>query len=153
AQPTFLQLLKLPDLSVFDQRLCVRVQLQPLGVHEAADYLLHLLRAEGGRPEKIITDEAIELIARETGGVPRLLNRAAHRAFQLAYDADACQVDVEAVIEALTEFGISAGTGSGLPGQENPATFEAAPASALLGEPGESAVLCMEDIVAEEAAD
>jgi len=107
AQSTFLQLLKLPDLEVFDQRLSVRVKLVPLGVQEAGDYLVHALRAEGGRPEKIITDEALELLARQTGGVPRLLNRAADKAFQLAYVAEADQVDAEAALEALSELGIA----------------------------------------------
>jgi general secretion pathway protein A len=150
AQPSFLQLLKLPDLAVLDQRLSVRIQLEPLGLHEAADYLVHGLRAEGGRPERIITDEALEILARATGGVPRLLNRAAHQAFQLAHSAQVTQVDVEAVLEALGELGIGQGAaaGSELPGLTNP--LQARQVDSAEAEAADEAVLCMEDAVVEE---
>ncbi|HYT88068.1 MAG TPA: hypothetical protein VEL76_05060, partial [Gemmataceae bacterium] len=77
-----------------------------LGVEEAVDYLRHHLRAAGGWPEAIVSEEALELLARQTGGVPRLLNQAAHQALVLADIADNGMVDVEAVLEALTALGL-----------------------------------------------
>jgi type II secretory pathway predicted ATPase ExeA len=106
AQPRLLEHLRRPRLASFSQRLAVRVHLDSLGVQEAADYLVHHLRAAGGQPAAIITDEALELLARATHGVPRLLNQAAHQALLLAHAADTASVDTEAALEALVALGL-----------------------------------------------
>jgi type II secretory pathway predicted ATPase ExeA len=105
-QASLLQTLRQPELAALQQRLQVRAILQPLGVEEAADYLLHHLRRAGARPEAIVSDEALELLARHTGGVPRLLNQAAMQALALADGAEASYVDAEAALEALTALGL-----------------------------------------------
>jgi type II secretory pathway predicted ATPase ExeA len=107
-QPELLETLRRPDLKALAQRLAVRARLAPLGVEEAADYLLHQLRASGGRPEAILTDEALEVLARASRGVPRLLNQAAHQALALAFTAGAEVVDAEAALEAVDSLGLSA---------------------------------------------
>jgi hypothetical protein len=89
------------------QRLAVRTTIEPLGVEEAIDYLLHHLRAAGGQPEKILGEEALDLLARSTHGVPRVLNQAAHQSLRLAAGAGASEVDAEAVLEALAMLGLS----------------------------------------------
>jgi type II secretory pathway predicted ATPase ExeA len=105
-QPSFLDVVKRPELTAFRQRLVVRAELQPLGIQEAADYLLHHVRSAGGRPARVFSDEALELLARATGGVPRLLNQAAHQALALAAETGAGEVDVEAALEALNQLGL-----------------------------------------------
>jgi type II secretory pathway predicted ATPase ExeA len=122
-QPTFLDVLKRPELAAFRQRLAVRAELQPLGVQEAADYLLHHVRSAGGKPARVFSDEALELLARATGGVPRLLNQAAHQAMTLAAEAGAGEVDVEAALEALNQLGLDEeANGGGKDGTETLAT-------------------------------
>jgi type II secretory pathway predicted ATPase ExeA len=106
AQPAFLNQLLRPELAVLRQRLAVRAHLDPLGLHEAADYVVHHLRAAGGRPERIVSDEALEIMANGTHGVPRLLNRAMHRALTLAFQAEATLVDAEAAMDALSILGL-----------------------------------------------
>ncbi len=106
--PSLLQTLRLPELASLLQRIGEQRELAGMGVHEAVDYLVHQLRAAGGRPERIITEEALEALARETQGVPRLLNKVGHAAFRLAFLAEQSMVDAEAVIEALSELGLSA---------------------------------------------
>ncbi|HZT83559.1 MAG TPA: AAA family ATPase [Gemmataceae bacterium] len=110
-QPALLETLRQPGLAAFAQRLAVRVRVEPLSFEEAADYLLHQLRAAGGRPEAILSGEAVELLARGAHGVPRLLNQAAHQALALAHDAGARQVDAEAALEALALLGLEADGG------------------------------------------
>ena len=107
-QPALLETLRRPELAALAQRLAVRAELQPLALQEAADYLLHHVRVAGGRPERLFADEALELLARQTGGVPRLLNQAAHQALNLAAEAGAAQVDAEAALEALALLGLDA---------------------------------------------
>jgi type II secretory pathway predicted ATPase ExeA len=106
-QPALLAVLQRPELAAVSQRLAVRVQLEPLGVEEAADYLLHQLRAAGGQPEAILSEEAVQLLATATRGVPRLLNQAAHHALTLAHQGGTT-VDAEVALEALAELGLAA---------------------------------------------
>jgi type II secretory pathway predicted ATPase ExeA len=107
SQPSLLESVRHPESAAFHQRLAVCAQLEPLGLHEAADYLVHHVRAEGGRPESLFSDEAIEVLARGTHGIPRLLNRAAHQALLLAFHAGATLVDAEAALEALNLAGLA----------------------------------------------
>jgi type II secretory pathway predicted ATPase ExeA len=106
-QPALLETLRRPELTALWQRLAIRVEVGPLPLQEAADYLLHHLRVAGGRPERLFIDEALELLCRRTHGVPRLLNHAAHQALRLAAEAGAAQVDAEAVLEALVVLGLA----------------------------------------------
>jgi type II secretory pathway predicted ATPase ExeA len=106
-QPGLLETLRRPELTSLAQRVAIRVEVEPLPLQEAADYLLHHIRIAGGRPERLFADEALELLARQTRGVPRLLNQAAHQALRLAAEADAGQVDAEAALEALAPLGLA----------------------------------------------
>jgi general secretion pathway protein A len=106
AQPSVMETLRRPELAAFNQRLAVRARLEPLGVHEASDYLAHHLRAASTPNRAILTDEAMALLARGTHGVPRLLNRAARRALELAATSEANEVDAEAAMEALAVLGL-----------------------------------------------
>ena len=95
------------ELASLKQRLALKLTLEPLGVEEALDYLLHHLRMAGGRPEHIADEAALEVLARGTHGFPRLLNQAAHQAFLLADAGDLSRVDAEAALEALAVLGLS----------------------------------------------
>ena len=106
AQPTLEEKLARPELAAFRQRLAVRARLEPLDVHESADYLVHHLRQAGGRPDAILDDEAVDLLARGARGVPRLLNQAAYTAMILAAAGEASRVDAEAALEALARLGL-----------------------------------------------
>jgi type II secretory pathway predicted ATPase ExeA len=108
AQPDLAESLRQPVFAALRQRLAVRVQLDPFTKDEAADYLMHQIRAAGGRPEELFADEALAVLARASGGVPRLLNRAAHQALGLAHGADMAQVDAEVAVEALALCDIEA---------------------------------------------
>jgi hypothetical protein len=54
----------------------------------------------------MITEEALGLLARGTGGVPRLLNQATQLALQFAHEAGQVPLDAEAAIEALRELSL-----------------------------------------------
>ena len=108
AQMAIVETLKQPLLAAWTQRLAVHAQLEPLSAAEACDYLLHHLRLAGGKPDKIIDESGLEVLARGTRGIPRLLNHAAHQALVLADAAEMETVDAEAALEALAMLGLHA---------------------------------------------
>jgi hypothetical protein len=62
------------------------------------------LSAAGGEPDKVFDDDAIALLSNASGGVPRVLNRVASLAMELAASAESELVDVEAGLEALNRL-------------------------------------------------
>jgi general secretion pathway protein A len=125
-QPTILTTVEQPALAGLHQRLAVRCTLEPLGIQEASDYLLHHLRQAGADPEHVLDESAIEVLVRGCGGVPRRLNQAAHQALMLADLGDLRCVDAEAALEALATLGLSAeeAGGDGPPVAGSIETFE-----------------------------
>ena len=80
-QPELKLLLGRPELAQLNQRITVRWHLEPLDRAETARYIAHRLRIAGGpATADIFSPGALRLIYRYSGGVPRLINIAAHRA-------------------------------------------------------------------------
>jgi type II secretory pathway predicted ATPase ExeA len=107
AQPALREAFRQPEYEPFAQRVAARAAVEPLTPAESADYLRHQLRAAGGEAEKILADDAAALLTGACGGVPRVLNRAASLALELACAAGAEQADVEAAVEALDRLGLT----------------------------------------------
>jgi general secretion pathway protein A len=105
AQPEFLEKLERPDLAVLSQRLAVRLELVPFAIEEAGDYVLNQIRCAGARPESVIGEESLGILAGAAHGVPRLLNQLANQSLTLACQNGSSEVDAEAVLEALTTLG------------------------------------------------
>ncbi|MBI3410555.1 MAG: AAA family ATPase [Planctomycetes bacterium] len=112
AQSSFLGTLERVELAALRQRLSVRTTVDSLGVDEAVDYLQHHLRAAGGDPARIIDEAGLEVLARGSKGIPRLLNQAANQALLLADAGDLALVDAEAALEALALVGLDADDGA-----------------------------------------
>ncbi len=106
AQPAIVETLKEPALGAWKQRLAVHAELGPLSIDEAYDYITHHLRLAGGKPDKIIDESGLELLAHSTHGIPRLLNHAAHQALLLAETGEVEMIDAEVALEALAVLGL-----------------------------------------------
>jgi type II secretory pathway predicted ATPase ExeA len=129
ALPEIDETLRRPDLRAFRQRLTTRATLERLPTEEAADYLVHHLRIAGARPEAIVSDEAVELIIKASGGLPRLINQAMHLALELTCQAGEGRVDAEGALEALSRLGLEAA-------EEEPAAAGAEDPPRLMYRPG-----------------
>ncbi|MCE9563741.1 MAG: AAA family ATPase [Planctomycetes bacterium] len=101
AHPMLRDAFRRPAYELFVQRIGVRVAVELLTTEESVAYLNHQVEAAGGEPEKLFEEEALSLIAGACEGVPRLLNRAAALALELAAGSETKKVDVEAALEAL----------------------------------------------------
>jgi type II secretory pathway predicted ATPase ExeA len=95
----------------FAQRVAAWCRVEPLSADESREYIRHQVRAAGGDPERVFDEEAVSLLAGACGGIPRVLNRAAGLAVELAADAGAERIDVEAALEALARLGREAEPG------------------------------------------
>ena len=107
AQPALRDLLRRPGCAAVATRIAARCALDPLAADESVAYLRYRVSAAGGDPAAVFDEGAAELLAGACGGLPRVLNRAAALAFELAAEAGAEVVDAEAVIEALGRLGIT----------------------------------------------
>jgi type II secretory pathway predicted ATPase ExeA len=92
----------------FAQRLGAKCHIELLSIEESTAYLRHQVKFASGDPDAVFDAEAVELIAGACQGVARLLNRAAHSAAELAADAGAEMIDVEAAMEAVARLALSA---------------------------------------------
>lgn len=104
-QPEFVEKLERPDLAVLRQRLAMRFELQPFTIEEAGDYVLNQIRCAGARPESVIGEEALGILAGAAQGIPRLLNQLANQSLSLTCQNGSSEVDAEAVLEALAALG------------------------------------------------
>lgn len=101
AQPMLRAALRQPANELFAQRVAAQTAVEPLTPSESVEYLRHQLRAAGAEAGGVFDDDAVSLLAGACDGIPRVLNRAATLALQLAAHAGAELVDVEAALEAL----------------------------------------------------
>lgn len=109
AQPSLRDALARPAYEAFAQRVAARCRVEPLAADEAAAYLRHQVRAAGGGAGAVFEDDAVAALVGACGGVPRVLNRAAALAAELAVESGAERVDVEAVLESLNRLGLESG--------------------------------------------
>jgi type II secretory pathway predicted ATPase ExeA len=93
-----------PKLDSLNQRLACRCYLQPLDRVETREYARHQLAAAGGRPDEILTPEALESVYRATDGVPRLINQVCDQSLMLAYADGRRQVTGDVVEQAWSDL-------------------------------------------------
>ncbi len=107
AQTTLRDALRRPAYELFEQRVAGKFAVEPLTPAETADYLRHQIKVAGGDVVSVFAEDALTLLVSAGEGVPRVLNRAAALAFELAAGAEAETVDVEAVLEAVERLGLT----------------------------------------------
>jgi general secretion pathway protein A len=104
-QPELRALLRRPDLAQLNQRITIRWHLQALDRDETVAYIHHRLRIAGGAAAVgVFTPAACRLIHRYAGGVPRLINIAAHQALLIGFTRDQQTIDPATVRRAIAEL-------------------------------------------------
>ena len=107
-----LWLVGLPQLSVrlrmrhhapLASRMVAQVQLEPLGREDFAALIEHGFKAAGAR-EKLLADNALELLWRASGGIPRAASRLLRAALGQAHDLNKNLVDAQAMTAAIDEL-------------------------------------------------
>jgi type II secretory pathway predicted ATPase ExeA len=100
------QKLKLPEMRQVDQRVSVHCHLAALDREGVAGYIAHRLQVAGGSPDRVrFSPEAVDVVYRISGGVPRLINRLCDRALAQGYLKRACTIDPPLVEAAIPDAG------------------------------------------------
>ena len=99
-QPELRDMITRYELRQFAQRVSASYHIPDLDLEATEDYVRHRLRHAGGTGEEF-TDEAIEMIYWQSGGVPRLVNKVADFAMVYAVTANKHQVDSSVVQEVM----------------------------------------------------
>ena len=104
-QPELKELLGRPELAQLNQRITVRWHLEPLDRAETGRYIAHRLRIAGGpTTADIFSPAALRLIYRYSGGVPRLINIAAHRALLAGFTREQRVISGALARHVITEL-------------------------------------------------
>ena len=97
-QPSLERTLQAESLTDLRERLCLRVQLKPMNLVQSIEYMDHRLKWAGAQLS-VFTEEALQLIANSSEGVPRKINGLAFRAMLSAAHNDLAQIDASTVRE------------------------------------------------------
>lgn len=89
----------LPQL---DQRIGLRFHLNPLGNKEVGGYIEHRLKIAGHPTGKVFTPDAVSAVYKETGGVPREINRIGQLSLDLAFSLEEENVQ-KSVVETIIQ--------------------------------------------------
>jgi len=107
-QPQLKDILRSPQLIQFAQRVSSDYHLRPLKPQEVAKYIDHRLAAVGAR-YRLFSDEACELIADASRGIPRTINIICDTALVYGFASDCQQIGPQLITQVLydkMEFGV-----------------------------------------------
>jgi len=96
-QPEFHALLKSGRIPQLDQRIRVRVFLDPLDKETLPLYIYHRLNTAGGTGNLEFTEDAFDRIYTLSGGIPRLINAVCERALEEAYRRRSHRIDASLI--------------------------------------------------------
>jgi general secretion pathway protein A len=105
------EVLRREDLRQFKQRVAYRFAIQPLAAEEVEHYIQHRWTKAGDHQNHPFTKEALELIARYSHGIPRVVNTVCDNALLTAFGGGVSQVGKEQVLEAVTDLDLETGPG------------------------------------------
>jgi len=100
-QPELKVKLDLPQLRQLKQRIGLRCTIPPLTPEQVREYIRTRLRIAGAPTLGLFTDDAAALIARYSGGIPRLVNTVCDHSLLFAYADQVRRIDRARVEEAI----------------------------------------------------
>lgn len=102
-QPELDVLLERPELRQLRQRITFSYRLRPLDAADTRRYVEERLIHGGYRGEPLFEAAALRVLARGSGGIPRLINILAHKALMAAFGAGERQVNTGHVRRAVAD--------------------------------------------------
>jgi general secretion pathway protein A len=103
-QPELRQRLNEPGLRQLKQRITLRCEIGPFTLSETAAYMAFRIRTAGGEPDRIFTRNAVSLIHRFSGGIPRTISVMCDNALVTAFGVGRQPVDSQIVAGVARDF-------------------------------------------------
>lgn len=103
-QPELRERLRQAQLRQLWERVSVRASIRPLSRSQIVEYIDHRLRRVGGASARLFDPQALKLIVRRTGGIPRRANILCHNALLFAYGRELRQVTPGIAREVIAEM-------------------------------------------------
>jgi putative secretion ATPase (PEP-CTERM system associated) len=103
-QPQLRNLIRGPAMEQLRQRIVASCHFDPLDEQETAEYILHRLEVAGWNGDPEITDEALALLHRYSGGIPRRINLLCSRLLLAGAVDEKHVLDAEDVEEVVSEL-------------------------------------------------
>jgi general secretion pathway protein A len=86
------------------QRVAVRLDLAPLAAKDVLDYMQKRWTCAGGPGSIPFSDSAVALVARGSGGIPRMINAICDAVLTNVYGRGASRIEAEDMLEVLGEM-------------------------------------------------
>jgi len=102
-QPPLLRRLKFSTLKALEQRVGLRIRLKPLNMEDVAGYIRHHLQL-AGRSDNLFSDDAIHMIHKASGGIPREVNNLSIQALIAGCIEKKAIIDESTVRRAIAEI-------------------------------------------------
>jgi len=97
---------RVAGLKQLAQRIPITCALKPLDNTETARYIQSRL-AVAGREAALFQDDAVTLIFRNSGGIPRRINTLCDVSLALGFAQKTERIDTNLVLEAVEKFGVA----------------------------------------------
>jgi general secretion pathway protein A len=98
------RLLSRPELRQLAQRIGLRCRVEPLSAEDITRYVRHRLAIAGAGEREVFSDEALTLISKHSGGIPRIANILCDNALVDCYAREVNRVEVEVVDCCVQEW-------------------------------------------------
>jgi len=128
-QPQLADKLAQPQLEQLAQRIAVVQRLEPFSPEEAAAYIRHRIKVAGNHDDELFAQDALALIAAQSRGVPRNINRICYHALLEAHAQGARVVTPEIVEKAARKLQVFVPAKPEAPANAAPASDEPRPAA------------------------
>ncbi|HEY1470005.1 MAG TPA: N-acetylmuramoyl-L-alanine amidase [Candidatus Acidoferrum sp.] len=103
-QPQLGEKLAQPHLAQLLQRITMVKYLEPLSPEETAGYISHRLKVAGHRGDSLFEPDAIALIAEQSRGIPRIINKLCFRSLLEGYARDCSPISSDIVEKAQAKL-------------------------------------------------
>jgi len=103
-QPELKEKLNSPALRQLRQRIGVRFHITPLENNEVGEYIYHRLRIAGSDGTISFSEDALDMIYKYSGGIPRLINVVCDKALLSAYVIETKYIDMTIIEKCIQEI-------------------------------------------------
>lgn len=105
-QPEIREVLNQPGLRQLKQRISLRCSVKPLQQYEIIQYIRFRLKTAGAEKVNLFEPMAVDLIARASGGIPRIINNICDNALLYGYASEQATISREIISEVIETLDI-----------------------------------------------